>query len=203
MELPKPLRPVGLFQLNLIDQILLKWNPYSGTPSWFGAIVLATGLVLVGCVQFKGNRDVRDAGPDSSWRPIPIEMRIYPSTRFVRRGDQITLESRIELIDQMGDPTKGAGRVRFELYANRHSKASGRGERLYVWEVALLTLAQQRKFFDPITRGYLFPLKLDDPGIADRATLLRVVFTPSGGHRLETEGMLKRDQIQAPSGLQR
>ncbi len=123
----------------------------------------------------------------SRWRPMPRSMRIYPSTQFVRENDVPLLEVRIELRDEMGDSIKSSGSVRCELFASSGRGDGTLGRRLYGWDVELRDLADQRAFYDPIIRGYLFRLKLDNIAPAQQATTLRVTLTPTEGARLTDE----------------
>ena len=111
----------------------------------------------------------------------------------MQQSGQAALEARIELFDQMGDSIKAAGRIRFELFATAAPGPGMRGLRLYTWNVEMLTLEDQQQYFDPITRGYLFRLKLDNLSITRRATLLHITFTQVGGLRLETQALVKTD----------
>ena len=64
---------------------------------------------------------------------------------------------------------------------------------LYTWNAETITLAQQREHYDPITRGYLFRLGVDNLRLAKQATLLKVVFTPVDRPRLEAEAIIRSD----------
>lgn len=149
--------------------------------------VLMTGGCFKG-VQMQTPNGVAD-GSARGWDPKPVGMRVYPSTRYVLEDNVPLLEACIELLDAMRDPIKSSGTVRCELFA---SSGTGRalGERLYSWDVKLQTLADQRAYYDPITRGYLFRLKLDNFDIASQDTALRVTFTPTDGPRLQAEAEL-------------
>ncbi len=152
-----------------------------------GLALIAFAMLVGGCV--KGVQPVDDASLENgqAWVPRPVSMRIYPSTQFVAEGELFLLEARIELFDAMGDSVKGAGDVRCELFASSGRGDGALGERLYAWDIPLLSLADQRAYFDPITRGYLFRLKLDNMNPAQQATTLRVAFTPVGGARMSDE----------------
>lgn len=128
--------------------------------------------------------------PSGVWRAEPVAMRVYPSSRFATDDDGAALlEARIELLDEMGHSVKGAGVFHVELWSEGKALASG-GERLYAWDVPLLTLADQRRHYDPVTRAYLFRLSLDEAGVPRRPTVLRVLFTPVDRLRLEASAAL-------------
>ncbi len=151
----------------------------------FQAAVVILGAALAGC-EFKGRQPLPDSAPMAgAWVPQATTMRVYPATRFTHHNDEPVLEARVELFDDMGDSVKGSGSYRFEL-----RDANGTGDerqRLYTWDVDVLTLKDHQEHYDPITRSYVFPLRLDDAAVAQRQTVLRVVFTRAEGKRLETE----------------
>lgn len=145
-----------------------------------------------GC-EFKGGRPqgLSEAGVEAEdvWLPRPVSMRVYPSTRFVRDAGGVLLEARIELLDEMDDPVKGAGDFRLELFrADEGTRMPGR--QLYVWRVPMLTLEDQRRFFDPITRAYLLRLRLDEATLRQQPLYLHTIFAPVGAPRLEADAVL-------------
>jgi hypothetical protein len=156
-----------------------------------GVLIAAGGL---GC-EFKGGGEPRMAAVigEETWSPQPVAVRIYPSTRFVRQGGEAVLEARIELFDDMGDSVKGAGELRFDLYSAEEAGTATAGERLYTWQVGLLNRDAQQAHYDPITRGYLFRLHLDDISVVRRTTLLHVTFSPAAGQRLEAQANIETD----------
>ena len=175
--------------------MLAAMKPPRRPGAWTGRYLPAAMVCLMlpaGCA-FKGGCRGGGVQPGPAWQPEPVALRIYPSTRFVQQSGQAALEARIELFDQMGDSIKAAGRIRFELFATAAPGPGMRGLRLYTWNVEMLTLEDQQQYFDPITRGYLFRLKLDNLSITRRATLLHITFTQVGGLRLETQALVKTD----------
>jgi hypothetical protein len=149
------------------------------------AVVMLLCVWLLGGCAFKGGPGAGDALADASeaWQPRPTSIRVYPTTRFVRAGAQSLLEARIELMDEMGDAVKGAGEFRVEMLDA--DEATGMpGRQLYVWRVPVMTLEDQRRFYDPITRTYLLRLRLDEAALAAPNVVVQVVFMPAGGGRL-------------------
>lgn len=134
-----------------------------------------------------------DIKPGSYWRPEVKSLRVYPSTRFINESGRAILEARFELYDEMGDPVKAAGTFRVELYSIDESLGNAPQRLLYSWSAETLTLDQQREHYDPITRGYLFRLGVDNLKAAREATLLKVAFTPVGRPRLEAEAVVQSD----------
>lgn len=160
--------------------------------AWW-VMAVATGLLpLTGC-QWKGGPRPAAAGaatrPAEAWSPRPVAMRVYPSSRFVQDRGQTVLEARVELLDAMNDSVKASGQFQLELLTDPRRGAES-PRRLYAWTVPVLSLAEQRRHYDSVTRAYLFRLSLDDLAIPRRDTLLRVMFTPAEGERLEAEATL-------------
>ena len=126
--------------------------------------------------------DLQEQG--QPWWPSPAAVRVFPSTRFVRESGQTFLEARIELLDAMGDPTKWPGEARFELLAASGMRPLQTGERLYHWRVPVVRAEAHRLHYDSVTRTYLFRLIVDNADVAQRATALRVEWSPLEGARL-------------------
>jgi len=128
------------------------------------------------------------------WMPVPTSVRVYPSTRFIRESGRSILEARFELYDEMGDPVKYAGTFQIELFSVDENLGNTPRRLLYSWDAELLTLASQREHYDPITRGYLFRLGVDNLKIAKQTTLLKVTFSPIDRARLtEAEAEVRSD----------
>ncbi len=155
-------------------------------------LIVPALLALTGC--FKGIDAASDSPLGPAWQPQPMQVRVLPSTRFVREADVPLLEARIELIDAMGDAVKASGTLRAELFTHASPSDDQGGARLYQWDLTLHTLADQQQFFDTISRGYLLRLKIDDPTVANRPTLLKIAFDPAHGDRLTTTASLGPSQ---------
>ncbi len=157
-------------------------------------MVLTTLVLMIataGCAWKGGDNPAPTAEPpQNGWQATPAKIRVYPSTRFVRDGDAIVLEARVELLDEMGDSSKGVGRFNFELFPPPRARLDPVGTRLYAWTVELLTLEDQRGAYDPIARAYLFRLKVDGSGVAGKDTVLHVTFVPAAGPRLEAQATI-------------
>ncbi len=156
-------------------------------------MLLGVLLVVSGCLEPKGG------GLDSyrgatAWPFVPVKMRVHPftSVEYDAQKDSHVLEARIEMLDPAGDMTKAVGQFHFELYrvGRQASEGSLEGDLLYAWDAPLLSLDSNQRHFDPITRTYLFKLRLDrqpEPG-----SRLRVVaqFTDPGERHLTAEAEL-------------
>lgn len=158
---------------------------------------LVGALVVVGCKSKGEPPPGEHMNPTAGdyWRVKPVRMRVYPSTRFMVNDGQVVLEARIELFDEMGDSVKGVGNFHLELHTVDDKKAS---KRLYAWDVTTRTLAEQRRYYESITRAYLFPVKLPSDKALDREVSLEVVFTPPRGRRLVTQAKLDNTAARSP-----
>jgi hypothetical protein len=158
--------------------------------------LLAAALLTTGCngswFNWKGGPGSGDAA--APWQIKPVGVRIHPSTRLTPDAGRIALEARIEFVDDVGDPIKAAGDLRFDLFPPVHSGEAASGKPLYSWQTSILTRADNQRQYDAVTSGYLFRLKLDDPAIARQPLHLRVTFQPPDGQRLEVE----QDLANAP-----
>ena len=96
-------------------------------------------LASAGC-RTKGGEPADAAAEVAVWRPRPVSIRVYPSTRLVVQDGEAILEARVELSDEMGDPIKAPGEFRLELYSDETK------QQLYAWRVRVLTLDEQRTF---------------------------------------------------------
>ena len=157
----------------------------------FCLLVMTAALLLAGCA-FKGDlaNEAASRNEGSSWRASPVTIRVYPSSKFARVEEQLIIEARVELIDEMGDPTKSSGIVLFQL--KTAGKASGRSEpkQLYKWDIRLMTLEDHQAAYDPITQAYLFRLKCDQKNAPTVPTTLHVTFIRPQGQRLDAQAIL-------------
>ncbi len=157
--------------------------------STFLSTVLVLGAVafLAGC-EMKGDWvRARSSEPaaEGQWQIKPVRIRVYPSTRFVQYDDQLALEARVEFLDEMRDPMKAVGRLRFEVYAANRDGEIVDQKRMFSWDVDMLTLEDNQEFYDAVTRAYLFRLGVDQLPRELERTVVRVTFMPPAGERLE------------------
>jgi hypothetical protein len=153
------------------------------------AVALAATLSACDGVSFKGGSAIDDGG-GAAWPFVPEAMRVHPFTTIgpAGSGESMLLEVRMELLDQVGDPTKGVGDFRFELYKIAAGAArEGEDVRLFQWDAPMTTLEQNRRHYDPITRTYTFKLKLAEPVAPHQRLRLVVQYTDQRGHRLTAE----------------
>lgn len=159
-------------------------------------------LLVGGCdgIRFKGpagsdppSGAQADPQPAAAWPFAPVSMRIHPFTaiEFDESRDVAVLNARVELLDQVGDMTKGVGQFRFELYqVGRGAGSDTQQRQLYAWQVPLQTIDQNRLHYDHITRTYGFELKMDQMPQAGTALRLVGQFTTPSGRRLSADAPL-------------
>jgi hypothetical protein len=175
---------------------------------WYPTCFLAiAALSMVGCLGFKmddppGNGQPAEGasvnGP--AWQIRPTSMRIYPATRFVTSEDDAVLEARVQFYDEAEDTTKAVGHMRIELFELRRAEAIVPGRRLHTWEVPLLTLEANKTHYDPITRAYIFRLRVAGAELAEQNLLVKATFMPVSGQRMEAQRPIGRTRptIEAP-----
>ena len=157
------------------------------------ACLLTAGLFAAPGCQWKGDFPTFEeptTQPDVAWSTAPVALRIYPATRFMPEESRTVLEARLELLDALEDSAKGVGTVRFELRRSGTARRSPITDRLYAWDVSIRTLEEQKRYYDPVTRTYLFRLSMDDLTQVPSKVLLHVQFTPDTGNRIEAEATL-------------
>jgi len=154
-------------------------------------LCMAAVIVSAGCA-LKGGQVGNRVGAVATdhWQVKPVRMRVYPSTRFVQYENQLALEARVEFLDELRDPMKAVGRLRFEVYAaNRDGEVTDQ-KRLFAWDVPMMRVEENREYYDAVTRAYLFRLGLESLPPNLERTLLRVTFMPPTGERLEATAVV-------------
>jgi len=152
------------------------------------------GLVIFGCESVATDGPAgftTGASAGRHWEPLPVSIRVYPSTRLIQESGRAILEARFELFDEMGDSVKSSGSYRIELFSVDESQTNAPRRLLYKWNTDVFSIDKQKEHYDPITRGYLFRLGVDDLNIAKETTLLRVSFVSVGRPRLSAEAVIK------------
>ncbi len=165
-------------------------------------VLLMVFGALCGC-QFKGDAVTpkNQAGPSALdtqglWQPVPHDVRIYPSSRFILTGQRPALEARVELKDEMGDSIKAAGSFHLELLKETGARRQAMQEKLYSWDVPLKTMADQQSYFDSVTRTYRFVLRLDREIAPDDQLALALTFKRLDGTLLRTQAVLGPDGVR-------
>lgn len=174
-------------------------GPYVGMmiPRHLPVIVLLASALIAGCdsVGFKGtSRETQTIEGATTWPFTPVAMRVHPFTSITQdpaTGSHV-LESRIELLDRLGDVTKGVGDFRFELYtAPERASEQGSERRLAYWDVPMTSLDANARHWDPITRTYVFKLRMQEPPAPEQRMKLQVQFTDPGGKRLVADAPMQ------------
>lgn len=128
-----------------------------------------------------------DDDGDPTWLPHPVDVRVYPTTRFAMADGQVVLETRIELVDAMGDPVKAPGLFGIALEGAQRGDMSPFDQTMYRWQMRVRTLNDQRRHYDPVTQTYLFNLKLRELAAPRQAVTVKATFTTMQGKVLEGE----------------
>lgn len=117
------------------------------------SVLFLAALSLAACDDLN-RRALNGSGMDMF---APVALRLHPLTRIL--PDQ--LEARVELMDQMDDVTKGVGRINLELYRYELASLNHRGQLIGSWQADVSTLQANEKYWDAITRTYVFRHPLD------------------------------------------
>ena len=137
-------------------------------------VLLAAGCVDSGNISAGPREDLFAA---RAVRIHPVFTRI---SDWTGDGKPDGIDALIELRDQFGDTTKGAGTFTFELYESRTDRPDPRGQRVSEpWQAAVVTPDQQRARWSKTSRCYAF--RLQSPEAAKGSHVLRVTYAPSGG----------------------
>lgn len=109
---------------------------------------------------------------------LPHTIRIHPFTglREIGDHDQRGLEVRIEALDAYQDTSKAFGKLRFELYAFRSMSSDPKGNRIEAWEEDITSAKNNLVHWDPITRSYVFKLRLNESIQAGKELVLTATF---------------------------
>lgn len=167
---------------------------------------LVVGVMFFGAVagcEFKGravppnNQAVGiPTAPVNVWEPIPQRVRIYPSSRFIFTEKRPALEARVELQDDMGDSVKAPGTFHLELLKESVGRRDVMKDKLYSWDVPLVSIADQQAYFESVTRTYRFVLRLDRQIKPDDQLVLAITFHRSDGNLLQTKAALGSDGVR-------
>ena len=109
-------------------------------------------------------------------------------------GESARLEVVVQLRDQFGDPLKGLGKFRFELFKYRPAHSDVRGQRLKVDGSQLIDLSEitaNQEHWDSIMRAYRMVLPLPVVGETTGQLVLQVTFIAAQGYRLEDHVVLE------------
>ncbi len=156
------------------------------------------GLGILGCASAPSpDHDPSDgptpAGLNSSglgdaqtddWPFWPEALRIHPLTRLAvdAKSGLSIIEVRLEFLDPEGHTTKGVGQVRIDLVAGGSGTDSS--PPIVAWNWDLRDRSVNRRFYDDVTRTYLFRLKVHSLELGPQPEL-RAYFLSATGQRLQ------------------
>lgn len=150
-------------------------------------LAAAVGIVAAGCRA----PDERAGSPDATPAPIDVEPGLFDPTGIVvgfftqsrdfdGKGGPDGLEVYVRPVDQFGDPTKAVGTFRIEVFAYRIHTTERRGRRLGHWQVTALDAESNRRYYDPRTRSYKFPLRWERAIAGGTEVIVQATFYPAG-----------------------
>jgi hypothetical protein len=148
--------------------------------------------------------------------PTPEELIAYYSPRSIKilpftkaksfDNDAIPdgIEVSLRTLDGAGDSIKAYGTFLFELYAYEMATADHRGPRIQSWNPSVLTLDDQKAYWERVTTTYQFQLSWEGVPIPpQRKYILTASFQAPGGERLfdEYEFEFRVDRREILEGL--
>ena len=161
-------------------------------------VVAAIGLAaMLSCsLSCTGAQGVGwDSETDVHRALLPVELRIHPLTRLVRRDEDATssLDLHFELVDRWGHSTKALGELSVTLFG-RDGIRNERGDPVRRWVVDLRDPDENARPYDRVTRTYRF-LLTEIPNQSVRSDTLRVEtkFLVLDGSTLSGEAVVGRD----------
>lgn len=162
------------------------------------------GMGIIGCASGPSpDHDPSDAqrpaglnssslGDDQTdgWPFWPEALRIHPLTRLTvdAKSGLFIIEVRLEFLDPEGHTTKGVGQVRIDLAAGESGADSSPPIGTQNWD--LRDRSVNRRFYDDVTRTYLFRLKVDSSELGPKPEL-RAYFLSATGQRLQATHTLR------------
>lgn len=115
---------------------------------------------------------------------------VDPFTRFRSFDDDDRIDG-IELllkpVNSFGDPVNIAGALIIELYEFRQASGDNKGAKLKQWDIALMSEADQRTYWNRTTSMYEFQLQFNPETVPlDRKYVLEVTYnTPLKEHMVD------------------
>ncbi len=154
-------------------------------------------LAAAGCASDRPGPAPGEPGDELStrahWPFWPKRMVIYPLSQFVteRATGQLLIEAHVEFLDEFGHTVKAVGHMTFELYAAEDLKPGAIPVARWAGmaELDLTDPHKNRDRYDPITRTYLFKLKVGRMDLPDTAEL-HADFQSADGQRFEADYVL-------------
>lgn len=163
---------------------------------WFCLGVAVAGST--GCKRIQRKPNAAKQSGDGFWvasvKLDPAFSKTVASSAESRESAR--LEVVVQLRDQFGDPLKGLGKFRFELFKYRPAHSDERGQRLNVDGGQVIDLDEvtaNQEHWDNITRAYRMTLPLPVLGEAAGQLVLQVTFIAAQGYRLEDHVVLELD----------
>ncbi|KPK76026.1 MAG: hypothetical protein AMJ79_08650 [Phycisphaerae bacterium SM23_30] len=164
---------------------------------WWGATVGLWG-VIIGC----NGMESKPADEERAGAFFVKEVRLQRSfTRILeadpQQGEPAGIEAYVELLDQFGDPIKGAGVFRFEIFRYVPAVSDPRGRRFAGAGMQVLDLSEpqvSQQYWDGITQCYRMILELPEEAAGARQIVLQATFISDPTGRVQDTLVLERGQ---------
>jgi hypothetical protein len=138
------------------------------------AVLLVAGCADTGDMPAGPREDLFAA------RAVKIHPVFTRITDWTGDGKLDGIDALVELRDQFGDTTKGAGTFTFELFEVRQDRPDGKGRRVSdPWHAEVITPDQQRARWSKTSRCYTFRLQSSEASKGSH--MLAVTYAPAGG----------------------
>ncbi len=120
-------------------------------------------------------------------RKIHLERFLTRPRDFTADGDADGVEAVLVVQDRFGDPVKCLGRFHFELYTMRLASGDKLGERVAFWPVVVDSDQALARYWDKITRKFIFPLQLSQGTLQPGRYILSAELQTPMGRKLYDE----------------
>lgn len=167
-------------------------------PIVFVCSCLAVLLHVAGCATPPGTSDVA-AQREMLALLMPSRIEIVESFTRVKSFDGDVMPDGIELfleaVNALDNPgLMITGRIQAALYQYVPASGDQKGQRLQQWDIELVTVQQQRTYWNALTQMYEFRLGIDPARIPPAAKyVLAVIYSSPLGEHLSDECILSHE----------
>lgn len=158
-------------------------------------VLAAMAAVGGGCTSVEHQPGLAEGEREGFW---VASVRLDPAFSKVSEADdeggEVVVKVVVQLRDQFGDPRKGLGQFRFEVFRYRLAHSDVRGARVEIGGKQLVDLRDvetNQEHWDEITRAYRIELPLPARVPGGGRLVLQVTFVSEEGYRLEDQMVLE------------
>lgn len=169
---------------------------------WRHYLLLLAMVSVTGCQHLTYKGEGTDIQGLMAWPFSPTSVRIHPFTMFdpidnTNELSPLSLKVHIEFLDEMGDPVKGLGTVRIEVYElNLKRPNAVFDNKLGHWVLDLSEKELSQSYYDRITRTFVFPIDIEKRPAANSRLRLIVHFTDIYDHHMKSELILTSETAE-------